>query len=122
MVVTRTDMNHATELYTVDLKNGQMTQLTHVNDAAYSKISLSKVEKRMVKTTDNKEMLVWVVYPPDFNPNLEYPTLLYCQGGPQSPAYTVLQLPLEFTVDGCERLHCCSAKQTRYAGTWRGME
>lgn len=84
LVVSRTDMNHATELYTVNIANGQMTQLTHVNDATYSKISVSKIEKRWVKTTDNLNMLVWVIYPPDFDPNKKYPTLLYCQGGPQT--------------------------------------
>jgi dipeptidyl aminopeptidase/acylaminoacyl peptidase len=84
MIVSRTDMNHAAELYTVNLANGQMTQLTHVNDGVYKTLSLSKVEKRMVPTTDGKQMLVWVVYPPDFDPAKKYPTLLYCQGGPQS--------------------------------------
>lgn len=85
MVVTRTDMNHATELFTVDLKNGKMTQLSHVNDEIYNSIKLSKVEKRMIPTTDGKEMLTWVIYPPDFDPAKKYPTLLYLQGGPQSP-------------------------------------
>src|SRR5690606_34210292 len=63
LVVSRTDMNHAAELYTVDITTGQMQQLTHVNDAIYSRIGLSKIEKRMVPTTDGKEMLVWVIYP-----------------------------------------------------------
>lgn len=85
MIVSRTDMNHAAEFYTVNLGNGQMTQLTHVNDAKYSNLKLSKIEKRMVPTTDGKQMLVWVIYPPDFDPAKKYPTLLYCQGGPQSP-------------------------------------
>ena len=85
MVVTRTDMNHSAEIYTVDLKSGKMMQLTHVNDDAYAEIQLSKVEKRMVTTTDGKEMLTWVIYPPNFDPAKKYPTLLYCQGGPQSP-------------------------------------
>jgi dipeptidyl aminopeptidase/acylaminoacyl peptidase len=84
VVVARTDMNHAAELYTVNLTNGQMTQLTHVNDATFGKLSLSKIEKRFVNTTDNKKMLVWVIYPPEFDPKKKYPTLLYCQGGPQS--------------------------------------
>lgn len=84
-IVTRTDMNHAAEIYSVDLKNGKMNQITHVNKDIYDRIKLSKVEKRMVKTTDNKEMVTWVIYPPDFDPNKKYPTLLYCQGGPQSP-------------------------------------
>ncbi|WP_029036872.1 S9 family peptidase [Salinimicrobium xinjiangense] len=85
MVVTRTDMNHAAEIYTVDLKNGRMSQLTQVNDEFYSGIKLSKVEKRMVPTTDGKEMLTWVIYPPDFDASKKYPALLYLQGGPQSP-------------------------------------
>ncbi|RLD21152.1 MAG: S9 family peptidase [Bacteroidetes bacterium] len=84
MVVTRTDMNHATEIYTVELKSGEMKQLSHANDALYAKIKLSKVEKRMTATTDGKEMLSWIIYPPDFDPAKKYPTLLYCQGGPQS--------------------------------------
>jgi len=85
LVVTRTDMNHAPELYTVDLSNGNMQQLTHVNDDIYRTVNLSKVERRYVTTTDNKKMLVWVIYPPNFDPGKKYPTLLYCQGGPQSP-------------------------------------
>ena len=85
LVVSRTDMNHAAELYTVDLPSGSMKQLTHVNDDAYAKINLSKIEKRLVTTTDKKQMTVWVIYPPGFDPSKKYPTLLYCQGGPQSP-------------------------------------
>ncbi len=83
IVVSKRDMNHAPELYSVNLSNGKMTQLTHANDDFYNSISLSKIEKRMVKTTDGKEMLTWVIYPPNFDPAKKYPTLLYCQGGPQ---------------------------------------
>ncbi|MEP7256520.1 MAG: prolyl oligopeptidase family serine peptidase, partial [Ferruginibacter sp.] len=85
LIVSRTDMNHAAELYTVDISTGNMQQLTHVNDATYSTLPMSKTERRFVKTTDGKDMLVWVIYPPDFDPAKKYPTLLYCQGGPQSP-------------------------------------
>lgn len=85
LVVARTDMNHAAELYTVSLPDGNITQLTHVNDAAYKSIGMCRTERRWVQTTDNKKMLVWVVYPPDFDATKKYPTLLYCQGGPQSP-------------------------------------
>jgi dipeptidyl aminopeptidase/acylaminoacyl peptidase len=84
IVISRTDMNHAAELYSVDLSSGSMKQLTHVNDATYATLSMGKTERRMVKTTDGKDMLVWVIYPPDFDPNKKYPALLYCQGGPQS--------------------------------------
>ncbi|WP_029034849.1 S9 family peptidase [Salinimicrobium terrae] len=85
MVVTRTDMNRAAEIYTVNLRTGDLTQLTSVNDSIYQDILLSEVEKRMIPTTDGKEMLTWIIYPPDFDPTKKYPTLLYLQGGPQSP-------------------------------------
>ncbi len=84
VVVTRTDMNHATEIFAYDLKKKSWKQLTKVNDEIYNSITLSKVEKRYVTTTDGKKMLVWVILPPNFDANKKYPTLLYCQGGPQS--------------------------------------
>lgn len=83
MVVSRRDMNHATELYTVNLKDGSLEQLTHINDEYFNSIGLSKVEKRLVVTSDGKDMVTWVIYPPNFDATKKYPTLLYCQGGPQ---------------------------------------
>jgi len=83
LIVSRRDMNHASELYIVNLKNGDMKQLTKVNDTVYNSLDLGKVEKRMATTTDGKEMLSWVIYPPNFDASKKYPTLLYCQGGPQ---------------------------------------
>ncbi len=84
IIVERADMNHATEIYSYDLKKKKWAQLTKVNDAAYAGIAMSKTEKRYVTTTDGKKMLVWVVLPPNFDAKKKYPTLLYCQGGPQS--------------------------------------
>jgi len=83
MIVSRRDMNHAPELYIVDLKNGKMKALTHANDSVYNKLTLGKIEKRITKATDGKDLLSWVIYPPDFDPDKKYPTILYCQGGPQ---------------------------------------
>jgi dipeptidyl aminopeptidase/acylaminoacyl peptidase len=83
ILVTRTDMNHASEVYSVDKINGAMTQLTHVNDVAYSKINMCKVVGRTSKATDGKSLFSWVVYPPNFDAAKKYPVLLYCQGGPQ---------------------------------------
>ncbi len=85
LVVTRDDMNHAPELYTVELSTGKMTQLTHVNDAFYAGLNLCKTERKFVETTDKQKMLEWIIYPPNFDPAKKYPTILYCQGGPQSP-------------------------------------
>ena len=83
-IVSRTDFNHAAEIYTVDLKSGQLFALTRENEILFNSIEKSEVKKRIVKTTDGKDMVVWVIYPPNFDPNKKYPTLLYCQGGPQS--------------------------------------
>ncbi|WP_112113206.1 S9 family peptidase [Flavobacterium aciduliphilum] len=84
-ILTRTDMNHALEIFSVDLKKNTWTQLTKVNDESYSKLALPKYERRYVTTTDGKKMLAWVILPPNFDKTKKYPTLLYCQGGPQSP-------------------------------------
>ncbi|NHN27379.1 S9 family peptidase [Flavobacterium jejuense] len=83
ILVTQSDMNHANEIFSYDLKKNTWKQITTVNTAIYSKLALPKVEKRMVKTTDGKDMLVWVILPPNFDAKKKYPTLLYCQGGPQ---------------------------------------
>ena len=84
VLVTRNDMNHAPEVYSYDLAKKTWKQITKVNDEAYAKIASCKTEKRWVTTTDDKKMLVWVILPPNFDKTKKYPTLLYCQGGPQS--------------------------------------
>ena len=82
--ITRTDINHNADLFSVQLKDGKMNQVTEVNKDNYAQIKPGKSELKMVKTSDGKEMGVWFHYPPNFDPNKKYPTLLYCQGGPQS--------------------------------------
>lgn len=84
LIVTRTDMNHATEIFSFDLKSKTFKTLTQVNNSLYSNLNLPTVEKRMVATKDGKQMLVWVILPPNFDKTKKYPTLLYAQGGPQS--------------------------------------
>jgi dipeptidyl aminopeptidase/acylaminoacyl peptidase len=84
-IVTRNDMNRAPEIYTYDLKKNTFKQITNINSDTYNSLALSKTERRYVTTTDGKKMLVWVILPPNFDPSKKYPTLLYCQGGPQSP-------------------------------------
>ena len=74
----------ASELFEFNLENGEKKQITDVNNFVYNNIKLGEVQKRWVKTTDGKQMLVWVILPPDFDANKKYPALLYCQGGPQS--------------------------------------
>jgi dipeptidyl aminopeptidase/acylaminoacyl peptidase len=85
IIVTRTDMNHATEIFSFNLNKNSWRQLSNVNTATYNSLALSKTERRYVTTTDGKKMLVWVMLPPNFDATKKYPTLLYCQGGPQAP-------------------------------------
>jgi dipeptidyl aminopeptidase/acylaminoacyl peptidase len=84
IIVTRGDMNHASEIFSFDLKKNSWKQLSNVNTKTYDSLALSKTERRYVTTTDGKKMLVWVILPPNFDATKKYPTLLYCQGGPQS--------------------------------------
>lgn len=84
LIVGLSSMNHANEIYGFDLKTKKLAQLTYENMELYAQLKESKVEKTWVTTTDNKQMLSWIIYPPDFDSTKKYPTLLYCQGGPQS--------------------------------------
>ncbi|BDX38348.1 prolyl oligopeptidase [Tenuifilaceae bacterium CYCD] len=84
IVAERMSMSMAPELFKVDEATGEATQLTFTNKAIYENIKMGEVRERWVKTTDCKEMLAWVILPPNFDETKKYPTLLYCQGGPQS--------------------------------------
>ena len=83
-IATLMTINTDKELYEVNLADGGLTQLTNINSHVYDNVKMGEVQKRWVKTTDGKEMLTWVILPPDFDPAKKYPTLLYCEGGPQS--------------------------------------
>ena len=83
-IATLMTINTDKELYEVNLADGALTQLTSINSHVYDNVKMGQVQKRWVKTTDGKEMLTWVILPPDFDPAKKYPTLLYCEGGPQS--------------------------------------
>ena len=82
LLTMRHSMVQPNEIYSVN--NGEIKQLTDVNNTILEAIDMPTVEKRMVPTTDGKLMTTWVVYPPNFDPTKKYPSLLYCQGGPQS--------------------------------------
>lgn len=83
VIVSRTDFNHATEIFSYDTKDGSWRQLTQVNSDFYNSIQLSKTERRWTTASDGKKLMSWVIYPPNFDPTKKYPTLLYLQGGPQ---------------------------------------
>jgi dipeptidyl aminopeptidase/acylaminoacyl peptidase len=84
LVGTRASLSMPHELYRVDVRTGSQTPITSTNQALLRQIKMGDVKEQWTITSDGKNMLVWMVYPPDFDATKKYPTLLYCQGGPQS--------------------------------------
>ncbi|PKO99739.1 MAG: peptidase S9 [Bacteroidetes bacterium HGW-Bacteroidetes-8] len=76
-------MSQPNEIVSVDPITGEYTQISKENEHLLKQISMGKVEQRWIKTVDNKDMHMWVVYPPGFDPAKKYPALLFCMGGPQ---------------------------------------
>lgn len=89
LLTMRQSMAVPTDIYSVtpgkDVKKTKIEQLTTENKQILDQLALGKIQQRWVKTSDGKDMLVWIVLPSDFDPNKKYPTLLFCEGGPQSP-------------------------------------
>jgi len=84
LIGTRVSMEKPADIFNISLSTGAQTQLTFINDERLKNIASLTVEEHWVETTDGKQMLVWVILPPNFDPNKIYPAILYCQGGPQS--------------------------------------
>lgn len=89
LLASRHSMSQADELYIVNpgknIKKTSVTQLTYENKHIYDQLQMGEVRKQWIKTTDGKDMLCWIILPPHFDETKKYPTLLYCEGGPQSP-------------------------------------
>lgn len=83
LIARKQSMSQPDELYLVSFDTGKDIPITTITKPIIDQLKMGKVEKRWVKTTDGKDMLVWLIFPPDFDPNKKYPALLYCQGGPQ---------------------------------------
>jgi dipeptidyl aminopeptidase/acylaminoacyl peptidase len=77
-------MSAAPEITNVDIKTGSLKQITSINKNIYDNIKMGKVEEKIIKTKDQKDLQMWLIYPPDFDPAKKYPALLFCEGGPQS--------------------------------------
>ena len=89
LIALRQSLSAPTDIFVIDPgKNADKTkveQLTFENKHILDQLSLGKVQQRWVKTTDGKNMLCWIILPSDFDPSKKYPTLLFCEGGPQTP-------------------------------------
>ena len=89
LLAARHSMLHPDDLYIVTpSKKERQTKveaITDENGHIFTQLAQPKLQQRWVKTTDGKQELVWIILPPHFDANKKYPTLLYCEGGPQSP-------------------------------------
>ncbi len=83
IIGARQSMLAPAELFKID-GSGTEKQLTFTNTDLLKTVRSATVEGRWITTTDNKKMLVWIIYPPDFDPKRKYPAVLFCAGGPQS--------------------------------------
>lgn len=84
LIGNRMSQQMATEIFKIDVTSGTETQLSFVNKNIYDKVKMGNSVERWVKTTDGKDMLVWVILPPDFDSTKQYPAILFCEGGPQT--------------------------------------
>jgi dipeptidyl aminopeptidase/acylaminoacyl peptidase len=78
-------MSMAPEVSVVDIKTGEVKQISQINKSIYQSIKMGKVEEKYITTKDDKELQMLIIYPPDFDPSKKYPALLFCKGGPQGP-------------------------------------
>jgi dipeptidyl aminopeptidase/acylaminoacyl peptidase len=85
LVASMMSMSMAPEIASVDLASGTVKQITAINKPIYESIRMGKTEERYIRTKDNKDLQMWIIYPPDFDPSKKYPALLFCKGGPQGP-------------------------------------
>ena len=74
----------APEAAAVNTASGEVRQLTSINKHIYESIRMGRSEEKYTTTKDGKDLQMWVVFPPDFDPAKKYPSLLFCNGGPQS--------------------------------------
>ena len=89
LLAERHSMSQASELYVINPskkeKQSKAEQITFENKHLYDQMTFGKIQQRWIKTTDGKDMMYWVVLPAHFDETKKYPTLLFCEGGPQSP-------------------------------------
>jgi dipeptidyl aminopeptidase/acylaminoacyl peptidase len=84
LLATRVSMSKPAEIYKVDATTGEARELSFINKHLLDQLTFGKVESRWIATTDGKQMLTWIIYPPRFDPARKYPAILFCEGGPQN--------------------------------------
>ena len=99
LMAMRRSLTDCDDIYIIDPQNNYgICRLTHENAHIFSQIKLGKVEERWTKTVDGKQVMSWVLFPPDFDPNKKYPAMLMCMGGPQEACSQVWSYRWNFTM------------------------
>ena len=85
LYTTWCSMDFPTEFVAVKYSdNGvEYTPVTKENEHILSQLAEHETEARWLKTVDGKDMLTWVLYPPQFDSTKVYPGITICLGGPQ---------------------------------------
>jgi len=122
LVAQKTTMSMAPELFTINLGNQEEAQITHINKNIYDNIKMGEVKQRWVKTTDGKDMLVWVVLPPNFDETKKIPCPTLLPGWPTKHHRPVLELPLESADYGSQRLRGGGPQPKGCTLIWSGVE
>jgi len=84
LIAQQYSMSMAPEISKVNPSSGEVTQLSFINKNIYESVRMGKTTEKYIKTKDNQDLQMWIIYPPDFDPSKKYPALLFCEGGPQS--------------------------------------
>ena len=89
ILATRQSLSAPTDIYMVtpgkSIEKTKIEQLSFENKHILDQLQFGKMQQRWVTTSDGKQMLVWVMLPANYEEGKKYPTLLFCEGGPQSP-------------------------------------
>lgn len=71
------------DLYSFKLSNPDPKQLTRVNEDVLDYRDLASIEEIWYKSSfDDRDVQGWILKPSDFDPEKEYPLILYIHGGP----------------------------------------
>ncbi len=105
LIAMRHSLSQPDEIYSIDPQSKEVKEISFENKDILDQITMGKVEERWIKTTDNKKMLTWIVYPPHFDPSKKIPRYPLLSRRTSTTGEPILVLPLESAINGCQRIH-----------------
>lgn len=85
LIGTKVSITSPAEIFSINPETGEEQQISTINKEILDQLTMPTVERRWIKSSDGKMVHTWIILPPNFDKTKKYPTLLYCEGGPQSP-------------------------------------